>query len=364
MTLDDFAAKKETPELEAKILRLEDDLRLARAARAGAEKRAAYAERVREHVFGLKDASLAVPEWAVEKSRASDVPHVPVLITSDFQWGEVIDKENMDGVNEFNVEIAESRYRRLVERTIDLSFEHLPKHRYEGIIVLRLGDTVSGDIHQELRETNELSAIPAVRSVVASETWGLRQLASAFGRVHVVSVPGNHGRYQIKPPSKKVQDNYDTLASWWLESNFGDDARLTWHTPNSIDAVFPIHDRLYLATHGDRIGSRGGEGFIGPAATIMRGMKRVVDEYGRRRVSISKVFVGHFHTAYELGYGWSNGSLPGYSEYARGGRMTPEPALQWLIYFHPRYGATARWPIFLQPEAEGVISRAPFTARG
>ena len=36
------------------------------------------------------------------------------------------------------------------------------------------GDEVSGDIHQELRETNELSAIPAVRSLVAAETWGIR----------------------------------------------------------------------------------------------------------------------------------------------------------------------------------------------
>jgi len=285
---------------------------------------------------------------------------VAVLVTSDFQWGEVIDPENMDGVNQFNVAIAEQRYRTLVERTIDISFKHLPANRYSGLVYLRLGDQVSGDIHADLRESNELSAIPAVRSLVAAETWGLQQLADAFGKVHVVSVPGNHGRYQVKPPTKKISDNYDTLSAWWLQSEFKGDPRFTWQTPNSTDAVFELHGRLYLATHGDNIGSRGGQGFIGPAATILRGMKMTMDEYATRGVALSKMFVGHFHSAFDLGRGWSNGSLPGYSEFARVNRMTPEPPIQWLIYFHPRYGATSQWKLLLATEPQGAPKEEPF----
>jgi len=354
MTLEDFAEEKQIEELGAKLARAEDDLRLARSRADAAEKRMYEAERIRESVFQLQAQPVVQPEWSVERGPASGAPHVAVLVTSDFQWGETIDRDNMDGINEFNVAIAERRYRLLVERTIDISFEHLPKNKYSGLIYLRLGDAVSGDIHQELRETNELSSIPAVRSLVAAESWGLKQLADAFGRVHVVSVPGNHGRTTLKPPSKRVADNYDTLSAWWLESALRADDRLTWRTPSSTDAVFDLHGRLYLATHGDNIGSRGGQGFVGPAATILRGMKKTMDEYARRGVALSKMFVGHFHTAYDLGYGWSNGSLPGYSEFARVNRMTPEPPIQWLIYFHPKYGATSQWKILLEPEPEGA----------
>ena len=347
MGLEEFAVTDRTAELDKKISRLEDDLRLAKGRADAAEKRMHEAERLREMVFGLAETPLTPPEWATEKSKAGDAPHVPVLVTSDFQWGEVINKANMDGINEYSVKIAKARYQRLIDKTIDISFEHLPRNRYDGMIYLRLGDSVSGDIHDELRRTNELSGVTAIPSLVETESWGLEQLAQAFKKVHVISVPGNHGRTTLKPPSKRVEENYDWLASCWLEREFKGDARITWQTPLSTDAVFEIHRRKYLATHGDNIGTRGGMGFVGPVATISRGATLTMREYAARGITIDKMFIGHFHSAFDFGRGWSNGSLPGYSEYARAGRMTPEPPQQWLLYFHPKYGATSQWKILL-----------------
>lgn len=348
-SLDTAILLERTAALEKQVARLEYDLKHAKSRVSEAEQRMHEAEKVREVIFDLTAQPLASPDWALPAydSTRRGAPHVPLLLFSDAQWGETISGANMDGINAFDVSIAEERYRSLIERTIDISFAHLPANKYDGIMYLRGGDMVSGDIHQELRETNELSAVPAVRSIVAAERWGIEQLAEAFGKVHVISVPGNHGRTTLKPPTKRITDNFDTLSAWWLESEFRNDARITWQTPASTDAVFELHGRKYLLTHGDNIGSRGGQGFIGPAATILRGMKKTVDEYARRGINISKMFVGHFHTALELGYGWSNGSLPGYSEFARANRMTPEPPIQWLIFFHPKWGATSRWPIHL-----------------
>jgi hypothetical protein len=359
--LSDVAEPTEADKLRRELAETRLQLADANADAKAALERAVRAENIKQEVFGLVDRPMTMPDWIVEQREPSHPMHTPVLVTSDFQWGEVVDHENMDEINEFNVEIAQERYQLLIDRAIDLSFQHLPKNRYAGLILLRLGDTVSGDIHADLRESNELSAIPAVRSVVEAERWGVAKLADAFGRVHVVSVPGNHGRYQMKPPTKKIDDNYDTLASWWLESLFRGDERVSWQTPASTDAVFEIHGRKYLATHGDNIGSRGGQGFIGPAATIMRGMKKTMDEYARRGIALAKMFVGHFHTAYYLGYGWSNGSLPGYSEYARVNRLTPEAPVQWLLFFHPKYGATSQWQIQLAPEPTGSAVVKPFT---
>jgi len=346
--LDAFAAEKEVSDDSKVIARLQDDLRLARARAEVSEKARHESERIRERIFGLTEQPISAPEWAVERSVASGAPHVAVLVSSDFQWGEVINKANLDGINEFNIKIAQKRYRQLVERTIDISFEHLAKNKYSGIVYLRLGDAVSGDIHQELRETNEMGGVEQVKSLVEAETWGIQTLADAFKNVQVISVPGNHGRTSLKPPSKKVAEtNLDTLSAWWLEREFKTDNRVTFQTPNSTDAVFDLHGRKYLATHGDNIGTRGGQGFVGPIATISRGATLTLGEYARRGIHIDKMFVGHFHSAFYFGKGWSNGCLPGYSEYARSNRMTAEPPQQWLLFFHPRHGITSQWLVQL-----------------
>lgn len=358
--IDDSLAPDERTKLQLAVEEMQVKLNEANARARKAVERAAEAENLKNALFDLTAYDPRMPDWALERSEAKDSPHIPVLLTSDFQWGEVIDGDNMDGINTFNVEIAQQRYQLMIEKAIDIAFEHLPRNRYDGLVLLRAGDTVSGDIHEELRETNELAAIPATRSVVQAERWGTTKLADAFGNVHVISVPGNHGRYQRKPPTKHIEDNYDTLASWWLESLFEGDDRVSFQTPDSSDAVFEMHGRKYLVTHGDNIGSRGGQGFIGPAATIMRGMKKTMDEYARRGIALHKMFVGHFHTAYDLGYGWANGSLPGYSEFARANRMTPEAPIQYLLFFHPRYGVTSQWKLLLGPEPAGSTSVTPF----
>jgi hypothetical protein len=353
-SLDQFSEQdkelKEALATDRMLSRFKDDLRVARARAVAAERRAANAERFREALFDLKEQSqIQLPSWLTQSADPDDrAARTPILVTSDFQWGERISSENMDGLNEYNVEIAEARYKTLITKTVDISFNQLQPSNYSGMIYLRLGDTISGEIHADLRESNVLQAVPAVKSVVEAEAWGLRFLADSFGKVHVISVSGNHGRTTPKPQAKRGgADNFDTISAWWLESIFKSDPRFSFQTPESPDAIFTLHGKRYLATHGDKIGSRGGEGFIGPAATIMRGMKRTVDTYAKMGMPIAKIFMGHFHTAYDLGYGWCNGSLPGYSEYARDGRMTPEPPIQWLLIFHPQYGCVSQWPIMV-----------------
>jgi len=340
--LDEVKRERDRLLLERKVVRRQLRVAQHELARAG---------RLREYLFGLTRPAVSQPKWAISPRDSKRSPHVPVLVASDFQWGEVIRAGNMGGLNEFNTAVAERRYGLLIDRTIDISLSHLPKNRYAGIIYLRLGDMISGEIHPDLAETNDLKSIPAVRSLVGNEERGIKSLADAFGHVWVISVPGNHGRPTRKPQSKRgAIDNFDTLSAWWLESMFVNDPRVSFHTPESGDALFSIFGERYLATHGDRIGSRGGEGFIGPAATIARGMKRTHDQYARYGTPITRMFVGHFHVALDLEYGWSNGSLPGYSEFARDGRMTPSAPEQWLIFFHPRYGATSQWRVLLEPK--------------
>lgn len=330
--------------------RLDDELSALRQQLRLAHRELNAGDDLRRAVFGLAEQRLKPPAWAVKLARPS-APGVPMLVFSDAQWGENIQARELDGINAFNVEIAVARYRRMIEKTIDLAVGHMVNPDYPGIIYLRGGDMVSGEIHQELRETNDLQSIPAVRSLVEQECWGIEKLLEHFGEVWVISVPGNHGRTTLKPFAKRyAETNYDTLSAWMLESYFKakGESRVKFWTPPSGDALFKVYGWQFLLTHGDRIGSRGGQGFIGPAATIARGMKKLRDYYIQLGITVEFIIVGHFHTRLELEYGFANGSLPGASEYARDGRMTPSAPSQWLLFVHPDHGVTARWPIFLE----------------
>jgi hypothetical protein len=326
-----------------------------------AERELNAAEDFRQSVFNLSTQPIDAPQWSVALPPKSDsVPGIPVLFASDFQWGEVIKANELDGINAFNARIASERYKRLIERAIDLCHSHMVNPKYPGIIYLRGGDMVSGDIHQELRETNDLSSIPACIDLIEHECTGIRQLADKFGKVWVISVPGNHGRTTIKPHAKKyVETNYDYLIACMIEREFRNDSRVQFMTPMSGDARFKVYDWHFVLTHGDRIGSSGGQGFIGPAATITRGMKKLVDYYAGLRQHVDWCLVGHFHTAMELEYGFSNGSLPGYSEYAKTFRARPQSPTQWLFFVHPKNGVTARWKILLDTKSRMAMTNDP-----
>lgn len=329
--------------------RLADELNRVKEQLRAAHREVNAAEDLRTSVFKLAAQPVVPRAWPARAPSGDGGPGTPVLFTSDFQWGETISARELDGINAFDAKIAAERYRRLIEKTIDLCFSHTVKPRYREIVYLRGGDQISGDIHQELRETNSLQSIPAVIDLVATEAWGLKQLAEKFGRVRVITVAGNHGRTTFKPTAKRaVETNYDYLSAVMLEREFAGDPRFAWQTPLSPDALFAVEGWQLLLTHGDRIGSRGGMGFVGPAATISRGMKKLADYYATLGRTIDFILCGHFHVPLELEHGWSNGSLPGYSEYARDFRARPQAPSQWLLFFHPRYGATQRWKIYLE----------------
>lgn len=304
------------------------------------------AEDLRTSVAGLTKSEIR-PAKLNAATKKSDSDEVPVLFTSDFQWGEVVRPEEIDWLNAYNKEIAAERYANLIDRAIKICESH-ETHKYPGIIYLRGGDAISGEIHGELAETNSLSAIPAIQDLAEHEAAGIERLADHLGRVRVISVPGNHGRTTLRPRSKGYSDfNFETALAWYLESYFRNDKRVEFWTPKSGDAYFKVFGHRVLLTHGDRIGARGGTGFLGPVATITRGMKKTVDSYSRVGRLVDLMLVGHFHTPLMLDQGFSNGALAGYTEYARDIRATPHDPSQWLFFMSPRIRVTAAYQVYV-----------------
>ncbi|KKK98011.1 hypothetical protein LCGC14_2647020, partial [marine sediment metagenome] len=132
------------PLAEVERQRFRDDAAFLRRELKAAHKQINAAEDLRKSLFDLHSRPLEPSDWFVDTKTPIKGPGVPLLHTSDFQWGELVRPEDMDGINEYSVAIAKKRYRRLIERTIDLCFEHMVTPDYPGIVLLRGGDSIHG----------------------------------------------------------------------------------------------------------------------------------------------------------------------------------------------------------------------------
>jgi hypothetical protein len=275
---------------------------------------------------------------------------VPLLLCSDFQTGEVIQAREIEGLNAYSTQIFRERYAAMIDKTILLMTRHTGAKQFPGCVVVNLGDLISNEIHEDLATTNDLASVPSLLAVYEAEREGLTRLREAFGRVRCYRVAGNHDRPTAKPRSKGASEHsYAMLVSYMLARAFDKDPRVEIIAPPSVDVAFGIYGYRFLGTHGDRMGSSGGQGFVGPAATIARGHQRLIHNYAQTGQVIDYVLTGHLHTSLKLEHGYANGSVAGYSQYARDGRYKPAAAAQWLLGVHRDQGVAHAFELHLSP---------------
>jgi len=334
------------------------DLRQRQADIQRLQRRVFTLEDLRQDVLGLAETPLRPP-----KLKGADIGdghgRTVILHLSDVHKGERVDGDQMDGLNAYNRDICAARMGRFFEKAAALMTKYWHGDPPERVVLCLGGDLVSGEIHEELSRTNDLALMPSILSIAEDITAGLAHLRAALpaARIDVPSVVGNHGRLTRKPEAKDFAGNSaDMMAAMLVERQFAGDDQVRVYHADGPDALLDIYGRQIVLTHGDRIGSRGGQGYIGPIATILRGMRRVEAEYAGRGVVVYRIMVGHFHTSSSLAsIGYSNGSLVGPSEYGRAGRMDMEPPQQNMITLHAERGVIAEQRILVGDPSEGSI---------
>lgn len=309
------------------------------------------AETIRSTIYNLADVTADPPRW-LSKATAPRAPGVPVAFWSDWHWGEVVRSEEVGGVNAFNRTIAKKRLRRLVDTTVDLAKRHMVSPKYPGIVICLGGDMISGNIHDELRETNEGHLQQTMLELQEHLESAISHMADEFGKVFLPCVVGNHGRMTHKPRMKgRVFESFEWNLYCQLERHFRNDKRITFSIPSETDAHFDVCGHRFCLTHGDALGVKGGDGIIGAIGPIARGAIKI----GRSEAQIGRNFdtllMGHWHTYIPRGDASPvlvNGSLKGYDEYARIGLRVPysRPS-QALFFVHPDHGVTAQWQVYL-----------------
>lgn len=335
-----------TPETspEQDILRLKDEVRSLKSALISVQREEVTREAVRAHIFKLIDTPAIPPKWTIAR-KSADTVGVPTLFCSDWHWGERVNPDEIMGANQFDMQIAHKRVRKLVEKTVFLLFDCLKAPKYDGLVLLLGGDFVTGDIHEELTSTNAAPIMPTVIDLYESMIWMIDELLKHFPAIDIKAVTGNHGRNTKKIQKKeRAATNFDWLVYTLLDKHYEKDNRVTFDIPAGADCRYSIYGHKYLLSHGDQF--RGGDGLIGPIGPLTRGAHKKASRDASLQHSFDTMVVGHFHTLMQLPHLIVNGSLKGMDEFAFQNNYSFERPSQALWITHPREGITFQLPVY------------------
>lgn len=283
------------------------------------------------------------------KKRGSDRREaVAVMMCSDWHVEEPVESEKVNGMNEYNLDIAEKRIDKLTEGFLWLLDMHRTKFDVNTAVVWLGGDLLTGYIHEELEESNQLSP---VETVLWLQERIVRMLDTimARGDLKKLVVPcsyGNHGRTgKKKRISTGAENSYEWMMYQQLKQWYKNDPRVEFIAPKSQLVYVDVYGFTVRFAHGDQVGYGGGVGGI----TIPVNKKVANWDVGKHA---DITCIGHFHQYLSLPHVVTNGSLIGFNPFAISIGARFEPPQQAFFLIDSKRGKTASYPIWVEDRAE------------
>ena len=321
------------------------------------QKHAVTTETIRKEIFKLSDFDFTPPPWLSDAKWPRDsYPGIPTLDLSDIHWSEVVTPGQVFGLNEYNSEIARTRLQYVVDKAIGILQNYITPAKYPGIVLILGGDMLSGEIHEELTQSNDNTMMGAALDCAENLGACVKRLTAAFGKVHIYGVAGNHSRTSRKPRMKfYAETNFDWLIYQMLERFILSECKgVTCTFPPARDLTYELLGHRFRLTHGDQF--RGGDGMIGALGPIIRGDKKkrasALTMPGQHEIYDTLV-VHHFHQTLMRPNLIVNGSLKGYDEFGMALGFDFEPPIQNLWITHPRWGINYNIPLIADPNWKG-----------
>lgn len=348
--------------MERKVKDLERQLKAARDDNAADAAMAHLIESMRES-FKLKPHGPVLKFNRAKPSKSQALAGVPTLMLSDWHWGEKVDPHQIEHLNVFDLAIANERADRVFKTALELLFHHQSGMSYDGFVLPLGGDMFSGNIHEELRMTNEAPIHECLLALAEKLAGGIMEIADNFQWVYVPGVVGNHGRIDRKPTAKDaVKDNYDWLlynfVKMLVQGRMGNKCNVEFDISTALDLNYQLYSTRYLLTHGDQISSGDGVGGFWPSLmkTAHRKQQRSVKGGGN---GFDYMVCGHFHKYGSVSNVIVNGSLKGYDEWVYKMNLDFERPIQALWVTHPEHGIISHVPVYADEYVSDDLRNAP-----
>lgn len=278
-----------------------------------------------------------VKQTPLDKALLSPYSMSAVADVSDLHVGEFIRPEETEGFGSFNWLIAQQRMFQYTEKLIGWTAMHRRSFLVPKLHIFAKGDYVSGDIHDELRRTNEFPT--PVQAVNAGHLLGefIARLSAHYDEIEVDCVGAdNHGRLVPKPQKKqKAANSFSFIVHAIAQKYVANSKNVKFVIAEGMKMVVPVNGHSFLIEHGDEVKAYMGIPYYGMGRMLGREARRRMREEGLR---FNYWSIGHWHVpAIVEGEILVNGSLSGTSEYDHSQGRHADPA-QVSYMVHPKYG--------------------------
>ncbi|HPC34254.1 MAG TPA: hypothetical protein PLP73_01205 [Candidatus Absconditabacterales bacterium] len=278
----------------------------------------------------------------IEKKRGETKSEsIANIVLSDWHIEEPIDPNTINGINEYNTEIAKQRATAVFQNGLELIDMLAKDENIKNVNFALLGDFISGYIHPELLESNEMSPTEAILFAKDLITSGIDLfLNESDYDISVVTAFGNHGRTTDK---KRISTGWKNSYEWMLyvlvaQQYLGND-RIKFKIEKGYHNFQQQFDKVLRHHHGDGIKYRGGVGGI----TIP--LNKAIAQWNKVKHADYDV-IGHRHQRQNLNNAVINGSLNGYNAYAESIKAEYQEPQQALFLINSEFGKTITAPIF------------------
>lgn len=291
-----------------------------------------------------------------------------IFLLSDWHAGEVIKKEEMNGINEFNLKILRNR----VDRVFNDFIFHNKEFGITDTHLFMLGDLLAGEIHEELERTNERNVVEVLFIIQELIIEKILLLCEHFNSITIVFIPGNHGRVKKGKPYFKEKNslNWETILSKQIQNIFdiiqrdNEVKKVKIKVSDSAFSIDKVNGRSFLNTHGDIL-TKGTGGFAGipyysliSTSAKLHGalsqidiIKDALNKQGIYENQFQDICCGHLHTdavvnLYNGGKIYMNASLVGTSEFSLFNVKAVSKIIQTMIVVNSYSNVHAVLPIY------------------
>ena len=340
-------------ELENEVVSLRDDLTLERRKlKASAREGGVFRAVVDEMDLRIKPFK-ALPGVLKIRHKAEIEEHV-VMHLSDGHHDQVVRKDEVGGLEEYNFPISCCRAERYVDSVVEWTQETLdPKFYFPVLWILAYGDFTSGEIHGHEPRSYYRNMFRNCLAIGQLHALMYRDLAPHFEQVNVLYLAGNHGRRTIKKDFRGAQENWDYLVAEVARLHCRSLENVNFTVPDAWSANVNINGIGFNVSHGDDVRSQLGVPWYG----MVRRQKGLIALGAAADAQRIRYFVcGHHHTASTLsdidGELLVNGAWLATDQFAYNALAGYREPAQWLHGVHARNGISWRLNVKLRHSNE------------
>jgi len=329
---------------------IKDDLKLIRIKAEHSEFKRKYEASLKElEMANLRfDALVQIKEEVqineIEPLLSQHDKHegVPIISLSDWHFEEKVEAHTINGLNEYNLEIAAERWSKCIQNSLKLVAKERHTTDIEQIVIWLGGDFITGYIHEELVENNYLSPTQATRfakeKIITALNFYKRH--GRFKKITVACNYGNHGRTTQKP---RISSGYKNSYEWMMYQDiadyFSNDKMFNFIIANGEFNYLKMFDKVIRTFHGDSIKFNGGIG--GLTIPLIKAIGKM-----NQQIQADYNFMGHYHQFWEATKDCLvNGSGIGFGPYAMYIKALPEEPMQGFKMLDSKHGFTTKLAI-------------------